>query len=169
MSTANKYWLIIVGILLLASFITGSVLLTIKLRQHQPVEISISESAVLERTGQIYVDGAVTCPGFYAFNQGDTIESLVLAAGVSPDADWNHIKLYIPRAGETRQTQKVNLNLAEAWLISALPGIGPETAQAIVDYRNQHGPFRRIEELLRVKGIGTTTLNRIRGLVTLEE
>lgn len=169
MSTINKYWLIILGILLLTSFITGSILLTIRLRQHQPVEISISETAVLERTGQIYIDGAVACPGFYTARNGDTLESILLDAGVSPDADWNRMKLYIPKTGETREPQKVNLNLAEAWLISALPGIGPETAQAIVEYRNQHGSFRRIEDLLNVRGIGNTTLNRIKGLVTLEE
>ncbi len=169
MSTINKYWLLVVGALLLASFIAGTAFLAMKLRQHQPWEIAISQSTIPEHAGQIYVDGAIACPGFYTFNQGDTLESIVLAAGVSPDADWNRVKLYIPRTGEVRQAQKVNINLAEAWLISALPGIGLETAQAIVDYRNQHGPFHRVEDLLRVRGIGKTTLNRIRGLVTLEE
>ncbi len=168
MSTGNKYWLI-TAVLLLASFITGSLFLTMKLKQHQPVEIVLSESTTPECTGRIYIDGAVACPGFYAFNEDDTVETIVLAAGVSPDADWNRIKLYIPASGETRQAQKVNLNLAEAWLISALPGIGPETAQAIVDYREQHGPFRQIEDLLHIRGIGDTTLNKIKGLVTLEE
>jgi competence protein ComEA len=99
----------------------------------------------------------------------DTIESLISSAGLSPDADLSRIKIYIPRHGEIQQTQKVNLNRAETWLISALPGIGVETAQAIVDYRNQHGPFRRIEDLLKVRGIGSSTLTKIKDLVTLEE
>lgn len=168
MPAANRYWLIVVA-LLLASFVTGSMFLLMKFRQQQFVEITLSQSPVPEHIGRVYVDGAVASPGFYALNKGDTIEDIVLAAGASTSADWNHIRLYIPGAGETKQTQKVNLNLAEAWLIAALPGIGPETAQAIVDYRNRYGPFRRIEDLLQVKGIGNTTLSRIKDLVTLEE
>ncbi len=48
----------------------------------------------------------------------------------------------------------VNLNTATKDDLVALPGIGPAKAQAIVDYRNQHGPFRSIDELRKVKGIG---------------
>ena len=48
----------------------------------------------------------------------------------------------------------VNLNTATKDELVALPGIGPAKAQAIVDYRNQHGPFRAVEEVRRVKGIG---------------
>ena len=48
----------------------------------------------------------------------------------------------------------VNLNTATKDELVALPGIGPAKAQAIVDYRNQHGPFRNIDELRKVKGIG---------------
>ncbi len=168
MSAANRYWLIVAAVLL-ASFITGSLFLAIKLKQRQSVEIILSESTNPERTGRIYVDGAVACPGFYTLNEGDTLETILLAAGILPNADWTSMKLYVPATGETRRAQKVNLNLAEAWLISALPGIGQETAQAIVEYRKQHGPFRRLEDLLRVRGIGDITLNKIRDLVTLEE
>lgn len=164
----NKYWLVIATVLL-GSLIVGSIFLAINVKQHQPEEIILSERPDLGYSGQIYIDGAVASPGFYPFSRDDTVESLTLAAGLATNADLSRVRLYIPRIDETRPVQKVNLNIAEAWLISALPGIGQETAQAIVDYRTQHGPFRRIEDLLRIRGIGSSTLNKIKGLVTLEE
>ena len=48
----------------------------------------------------------------------------------------------------------LNLNTGTKDELVALPGIGPAKAQAIVDYRNQHGPFRTLDELRKVKGIG---------------
>ena len=79
------------------------------------------------------------------------------------------ITIYVPKTGEISQPQRINLNRAEAWLLDALPGIGADKAQAIVDYRNQHGSFHRIEDLLNVQGIGNTTLDKIRDLISLED
>ncbi|MBA2848549.1 helix-hairpin-helix domain-containing protein [Thermosulfuriphilus ammonigenes] len=62
-----------------------------------------------------------------------------------------------------------NLNTASAAELELLPGIGPKTAQAIVEYRKAHGPFKSIDELLKVKGIGSKKLEKIRPLVTVED
>ena len=53
-------------------------------------------------------------------------------------------------------------------LSQGVPGIGPKTAQAIVDYRTANGPFASAESLLEVKGIGESTLARIRELIVIE-
>ena len=60
----------------------------------------------------------------------------------------------------------VNLNTATAGQLQSLPGIGPKKAGAIVSYRTKHGPFKRVDDLVKVKGIGPKTLAKLRPLVT---
>jgi competence protein ComEA len=61
----------------------------------------------------------------------------------------------------------VNLNTATKDDLVALPGIGPAKAQAILDYRNQHGPFRSVDEVRKVKGIGEKLFTQIKPELTL--
>ena len=56
----------------------------------------------------------------------------------------------------------VNLNSATKDELVALPGIGPSKAQAIIDYRTQNGPFRSVDEVRKVRGIGEKSLERLR-------
>ena len=60
---------------------------------------------------------------------------------------------------------QVDLNEAEAAELMQLPGVGPNLAQRIVDHRQASGPFRSVNELTKVKGIGPATLARVRSLV----
>ncbi len=64
---------------------------------------------------------------------------------------------------------QVNLNTATAEELEALPGVGPVTAAAILEYREQYGPFLSPEELLEVKGIGEKTLEALQDFVYVEE
>jgi comEA protein len=57
--------------------------------------------------------------------------------------------------------QQIDINRAEAWLLEALPGIGPSKAQAIIDYRQQNGGFKHITEITRVEGIGPAIYEQI--------
>jgi competence protein ComEA len=61
----------------------------------------------------------------------------------------------------------IDINRASAKELEALPSIGPVTAQAIVDYRTANGPFRAVEEIVKVKGIGPATLEKIKPLITV--
>ena len=62
---------------------------------------------------------------------------------------------------------KVNLNTAGAARLELLPGIGPVTARAIVEYRSEHGPFAQLSDLKRVPGMGAGKVEKIRPFVTL--
>jgi competence protein ComEA len=75
-----------------------------------------------------------------------------------------------PAASEKAPSAAVSMvavNNAGVKQLRALPGIGAVTAQRIVDYRQAHGPFTRVEDLLKVKGVGKQTLEKIRGRISL--
>ncbi|MCX2523605.1 ComEA family DNA-binding protein [Larsenimonas rhizosphaerae] len=65
-------------------------------------------------------------------------------------------------------TDPIDLNTASTEQLAGLAGIGEKKAQAIVDYRNEHGDFKHIDDLTLVKGIGSNLLERNRDRVTLE-
>ena len=63
---------------------------------------------------------------------------------------------------------KVNINTATPAELEALPRIGPKVAQRIVDFRSQNGNFKKIEEIMKVKGIGEKLFNLIKDQITVE-
>jgi len=168
MSRADRFYLFVTVFLVIA-VIAGGVIIGIKRIESPPIEVVLSQASPSWQSGEICVDGAVSNPGFYPWKEGDTVQALLLDAGIESDADFNHIKIYIPQEGEKQFPQKIDLNRAEAWLLEALPGIGKTRAQAIVDYRNENGPFKRIEDLLQVKGIGQGTFEKIKDYITVSD
>nr|CAA9363424.1 MAG: Late competence protein ComEA, DNA receptor [uncultured Nocardioidaceae bacterium] len=73
-----------------------------------------------------------------------------------------------PPEGSTSQPGVlVNLNSATEADLDTLPGVGPVTAQAILDWRTEHGGFTSVDELLEVSGIGEVTMEELRPLVTV--
>lgn len=63
--------------------------------------------------------------------------------------------------------QKVNINTASLEELQRLPRVGPQIAQRIIDYRNEHGNFKRIEDIMKVRGIGERTFNQLKDLITV--
>ena len=133
----------------------------------QAVEISIT-TRTSAFTGNIYIDGAVNNPGLYPFRQEDSLDDLIKAAGgLQAGADLTQVSLTIPDAALGSRPQRIDINRAEAWLLTALPGIGDTHARDIIAYREQNGPFRTITDLLKVKGIGPATLDKIKDMITV--
>lgn len=62
---------------------------------------------------------------------------------------------------------KININTATLEELQTLPRIGPAIAQRIIDYRKEHGPFKRIEDLLKVRGIGERVFEQIKDRITV--
>ncbi|GAA4364547.1 ComEA family DNA-binding protein [Kangiella marina] len=73
------------------------------------------------------------------------------------------------KPNQTQQTlSKVNINTASSSQLAAtLKGVGLKKAQAIIDYRNKFGPFKSVDELTAVKGIGSKTLQKNRAKISI--
>ena len=166
MGRADRFYLL-VAVFLVVAVVVGGVVLAMERSRNQPVEIVLSQTEPPELSGEVYIGGAVANPGIYPVREGDTLQDILLDAGIEPDADLSHIEIYIPKEGDEQFPQKIDINRAEPWLLEALPGIGETRAQAIVDYRSENGPFKRIEDLLQVKGIGEGTFEKIRDYITV--
>ena len=131
------------------------------------VEITLKTSQP-SFAGNIYIGGAVNNPGLYPFSQRDSLDDLIRAAGgLRAGASLADVALTIPDPASDSSPQRVNINIAEAWLLAALPGIGDTRAADIVAYREANGLFRSASDLLKVKGIGQSTLDKIRDYITV--
>ena len=86
-----------------------------------------------------------------------------VAGGASPGSETDAV---VPDAAVAGLGAKVSLGTATAEELDELPGVGPVTAQKILDYRAEHGPFRSVDELDAVPGIGPTRVEQLRDLVT---
>lgn len=95
--------------------------------------------------------------------------STPLASGLlsAPEDAPEPVPAKAPAIPKTALTNVVNLNTAGAEELCTLPGIGPAKAQAILDFRAQHGPFAAVDDLLQVKGIGPKTLDKLRARLSV--
>lgn len=160
-------WTLVV-ILLVLVIIVGSVVAWSRYSRSQPIEISTVTAQELQ--GDIYIGGEVNNPGFYPLEGGDSVDDIIRAAGGTNDsAKLSRLEIYVANSEVGEPLQRVNINRAEAWLLEALPGIGKVRAQAIIDYRQQNGPFRSINELVKVEGIGTAVYEEIKHLITVAD
>jgi competence protein ComEA len=72
-------------------------------------------------------------------------------------------------ADSAKEPPRVDINTAGVEELQSLPGIGPALAKRIVEHRQQNGPFRRVEDLLEIQGIGEKSLARMRDRLTVSQ
>ncbi|MDV2988717.1 MAG: ComEA family DNA-binding protein [Dehalogenimonas sp.] len=111
----------------------------------------------------IIIEGDVQLPGIYPLTAGDTLEALLEAAGGSTGGSI--FKLVV--GTDANVSQKVNLNTAPNWLLTALPGVGEAKANAIIEYRAANGAFINIMELMKVPGFGQGLFDSLKDLITV--
>jgi competence protein ComEA len=181
---------LVAGLVLLAVLALGGRLLLRPDRPSVPEPIRVAASAPTANAPAsrpvVHVVGAVRRPGLYRLDEGSRVADAVARAGgttgkaqlelvnlAAPIADGQQI--VVPRrgsivvaaagAGGSTPTGPVQLSTATLEQLDALPGIGPVTAQKILDYRQQHGSFGSVDELDAISGIGPARLEQLRGLV----
>jgi len=164
----------------IAALVAGGIVLLAVRRPVPPVRM-LEPPAISEIVVQ--VDGEVVRPGLYRLPPGARVADAIrfaggITAGADPDAinaarplrDGERVR--VAARGREPQTdgspRAVNVNTASAPELESLPGIGPVLARRIADYRRSHGPFRRLEDLLQVQGIGPALLRRLRGVVRFD-
>ncbi len=146
---------------------------------------------------RVDVTGAVRSPGVYTLPAGSIIADAIAAAGGgAPDADLDRVnkamslqdgmQVRVPHVADaasallsnpaptatapagggatTAPTGPININTATLAELDTLPGVGPSTAQRIIDGR----PYGKIEDLMRVKGIGQATFDKLKDHITVQ-
>lgn len=89
-----------------------------------------------------------------------SVDSYAATAKKEPSVSANTGKMM--KAAPKVIPHDVNINTADKKLLTELPGIGPVTAEAIIDYRTTNGQFKSLNELTKVKGIGVKTLAKLK-------
>ena len=151
------------------------------------IEEEIVEEIIESTIIVVDVKGAVIRPGVYSLDEGDRlIDAVNAAGGYLPDADsrlLNHalrltdeLLIYVPLVGEEITESElsigqesvastsdgvVNINTATESELTTIAGIGPAKATAIIQYREEHGPYSTPEGLMDVTGIGQKTFDKL--------
>lgn len=158
--------------------------LALQSRSPEPVAVELPAVGTSEAPAAdlvVSVVGAVTEPGLLTLAPGSRVHDALLVTEPLPDADLLALnlaqkltdgqQLVVPVVGESHPGDAtdsgISLNSASASELTALPGIGPATAAAIVAHRESAGGFGAVEDLLQVKGIGPAKLEGLRDQVTL--
>lgn len=158
--------------------------LALQSRSPEPVAVELPAVGTSEAPAAdlvVSVVGAVTEPGLLTLAPGSRVHDALLVTEPLPDADLLALnlaqkltdgqQLVVPVVGEAPpsgdSSSGISLNSASASELTALPGVGPATAAAIVAHRETNGAFGAVDDLLQVKGIGPAKLEGLRDQATL--
>lgn len=154
----------------------------------KPVQIHVTTPSEHPERYQalIHISGEVRQPGVYAVSPNIRVsDALNLAGGITGQANLDRVnlakrikdgmKLHVPAqkkkkitvSTSQRQVSYVSLNTATVSQLVSVKGIGPKTAERIVEYRRENGLFQSLDDLKKVKGIGPKTVERLTPYIAL--
>lgn len=158
-------------------------------REEAEVSIHPKPTEISKKDIYVYVCGAVANPGVYKAEEDARVYQVIqMAGGILPEGAGNYVnqaaavmdgeQLYVPfqseleTGGTVLKSQEdgesgVNINTAGLEELMTLPGIGESKAQAIIQYREEHGDFQNIEELTNISGIKSGVYEKIKELVRI--
>ncbi len=183
----NRSWWWLGGFLVVGILLgTGIIFLVTRPPRGEPVTLL---PAPTPAPITVYVSGLVANEGLYTLPRGSRVNDAIRAAGgFTSQADSGGLNLakvledgeqiFVPGVVATLVPDATNrslhfspglidLNSAPLEQLDTLPGIGPKTAQNIIDYRAEHGPFTNVEQLMDVPDIGQVTFDKIKDLVSV--
>ena len=179
----SRALLLAVGLLALLA-VTGRMLAGAGASSPRPVDALVAKpsTATVESKLVVHVTGAVSQPGLYRLEEGSRVaDAVARAGGATASADSAAVNLAAPLADGMQvlipsrvagaagaaapAPGRVSLNAASVAELDELPGIGPVTAQKIVDYRTAHGGFESVDDLDAIPGIGAVRIDQLRDLV----
>ena len=158
-------------------------------QQEEAVSLDEGQSSGASATIMVYVSGAVNRPGVVELAAGSRVVDAVNACGgLLPIADGKAMNMArVLKDGEQLQAPmkgassasgsapgsvsapagQISINTADEKALDSLPGIGPTMAKRIVEYRQANGSFQSLDELKKVKGIGTAKFDKLKDKVCL--
>ena len=117
----------------------------------------------------LYILSAALCigAGLKLWQQNDHHRRLQLYEAGYAERDTEFLAAVVAMEQAAGDTVRIDVNTADAAALETLPRIGPVLAGRIIEYRKTHGPFKAVEDLDNVKGIGAKTLERLRPWVRI--
>ena len=127
-----------------------------------------------KETKEVEVKGEVKNPGVYQAELHASVENIIaLAGGITENADISTLNMAqdlpdqsVLVVSKIQEDSKVSINTATLEDLITLPGIGPATAQRIIEYRTQQ-PFNQLEDIMKVKGIKEKLFSKMRDRICL--
>lgn len=186
----KKNWLLIViaSVVVIFIFVIDGVGFSVVDEEMSITPLSSEENGELEQDNEssdssviVDVKGEVSMPGIYEVARDARVNDVIeLAGGFTKEANDMHVNLaqivqdemvvVVPGINDELVSEnsgltgsnKIRINYATQEEIETLSGIGPSKAQAIMQYREEHGLFQNVEELLNISGIGEKTLENMK-------
>jgi competence protein ComEA len=184
---SRRQALVVAAVLLALLAVAGKLLAGAGAASAEPPAALVQANAPAAAKLVVHVAGAVRRPGLYELAEGSRVSDAVArAGGATAKADTAAVNLAAPLAdgiqvlipsrvagaagaaagSDGAPGRRVSLSSATLADLDALPGIGPVTAQKILDHRAQHGGFSSVDDLDAISGIGPARIEQLRDLVT---